>query len=395
LRVSSILKKRLPAVVCLLLLLPAVTAFGQLRTGAEQPGIYLPLLKGKRVGVTANHTSVVGARHLVDVLLAEGVEVVRIFAPEHGFRGTADAGEHVAATTDAATGIEIVSLYGRNVKPVAAQLRGLDCMLFDMQDVGVRFYTYLSTLHFVMEACAEAGLPLILLDRPNPNGFYIDGPVLEPAFRSFVGMHPIPVVHGMTLGELAGMINGEGWLDGGIRCPLTVVRCTGYTHQTLYRLPVAPSPNLPTMQAVYLYPSLCLFEGTAVSVGRGTETPFEVFGHPSFGACHAFAFTPESRPGAQHPPFLNTQCFGLSLRDFPILDAPYRGQLLLQWLIDARQCYASDAAFFTGFFSKLCGTDRLRRQIEQGMSAAGIRASWQQELDAFKLLRAKYLLYAD
>ncbi|MDR0668427.1 MAG: DUF1343 domain-containing protein [Prevotellaceae bacterium] len=376
--------------------LPGATATAQpLRTGAEQPEVYLPLLQGKRVGVTANHTSIAGSQHLVDALLAASVDVVRIFAPEHGFRGTADAGEHVATTTDAATGVELISLYGQHVKPLPEQLQGLDCMLFDMQDVGVRFYTYLSTLHYLMEACAENDLPLILLDRPNPNGFYIDGPLLKPACRSFVGIHPIPIVHGMTLGELARMINGEGWLKKGLTCRLTVVPCTGYTHQTRYRLPVAPSPNLPTMQAVYLYPSLCLFEGTVVSVGRGTDAPFEVFGHPSFRAHYPFSFTPISKPGARRPPWMNTECFGLNLRDFPLHDATSGGQLVLQWLIDARRHYSPQAAFFTDFFYKLCGTDRLRRQIEQGLSAAEIRASWQPEIEAFKNLRKKYLLYDD
>ncbi|MDR2361631.1 MAG: DUF1343 domain-containing protein [Prevotellaceae bacterium] len=403
------IKKRLPDIpllkltaILLLLLLPTATTDGKrpiatadspIETGAEQVDVWLPLLRGKRVGVTANHTSIIGTRHLVDVLLAKGINVVRIFAPEHGFRGIADAGEHFAITTDAATGIEIVSLYGRHVKPLPVQLQGLDCMLFDIQDVGVRFYTYLSTMHYVMESCAENSLPLVVLDRPNPNGFYVDGPVLESNYRSFVGMHPIPIVHGMTLGELAGMINGEGWLRGGVSCRLTVVPCTGYTHQMRYRLPVGPSPNLPTMQAVYLYPSLCLFEGTVVSVGRGTDTPFEVFGHPSFQSCYSFSFTPASRPGAQRPPFMDTPCFGVDLQHFPIHEPVNHGQLLLQWLIDARQCYSSQTAFFTDFFYKLCGTDRIRQQIEQGMSAADIRASWQQEVETFKALRAKYLLY--
>jgi uncharacterized protein YbbC (DUF1343 family) len=381
--------------ILMLILWWAIAAgFAQpVQTGAARTEAYLPLLKGRRIGITANHTAVVGEKHLVDVLLENGVSVTRIFAPEHGFRGTADAGQHVDAAVDGATGIEIVSLYGKNVKPTPEQLRGLDCMVFDMQDVGVRFYTYLSTLHYVMEACAENRLPLIVFDRPNPNGFYIDGPVLEPAFRSFVGLHPLPVVHGMTLGELAGMINGEGWLRNGVACRLTVVPCSGYTHQTLYTLPVRPSPNLPDRQAVYLYPSLCLFEGTVVSVGRGTETPFTVFGHPSFQPHYRFRFRPQSLPGAKHPPFENEWCYGIDLRHFPLDELTGNGHLRLQWLIEAYRNYTPKEGFFTDFFYKLCGTEKIRRQIEQGRSAAEIRASWQAEVAEFKGLRKKYLLY--
>jgi uncharacterized protein YbbC (DUF1343 family) len=365
------------------------------RPAAEHPDAYLPLLTGKRIGITANHTSVVGEKHLVDVLREKGMNVVRIYAPEHGFRGMADAGERIHAEVDHETGIEVVSLYGPNYKPTPQQLKDIDYMLFDIQDVGVRFYTYLSTLHYVMEACAEHGIPLMVLDRPNPNGFYVDGPVLEMEFRSFVGMHPIPVVHGMTLGELAIMINDEGWLENGVRCNLTVIPCSNYTHKTHYDLLIDPSPNLPTMQAVYLYPSLCLFEGTVVSVGRGTEMPFEVFGHPAFEEHYSFNFTPQSVSGAQHPTHKDKTCYGMNLRYFEddyLLEDP---QLRLHWLIDAYNRYSQKEDFFTDFFYKLCGTKSIRHQLEQGMVADEIRASWKPGLEQFKELRKKYLLYED
>jgi uncharacterized protein YbbC (DUF1343 family) len=366
-----------------------------LQTGAERLDAYLPLLQGKRVGITANHTATIGEKHLVDVLLENKVKVQRIFAPEHGFRGTADAGEHINAATDEKTGIEIASLYGKNYKPAPEQLRDIDCMLFDIQDVGARFYTYLSTMHYVMEACAENKVPLILLDRPNPNGFYVDGPVLEKEFRSFVGMHPIPIVHGMSLGELAQMINGEGWLANGVKCALTVVACTGHTHKVEYNFTNPPSPNLPTMQAIHLYPSLCLFEGTVISVGRGTYMPFEVFGHPSFEPYYPFRFRPESTAGAQNPPYKNEICYGVNLHyynDHYLIDEP---QLRLEWLIEAYNHYEEKDKFFNPFFYKLCGTKRIRQQIEQGLSAEEIRASWQAEVNEFKKLRKNYLLYED
>ncbi len=266
--------------------------------GAARFDRYIHLLQGKRVGITANHTTQINGRHLVDILLKKGIDITRIYAPEHGFCGTADAGVHIASGKDQATGIDIISLYGSNRKPSAAQLQNIDCMLFDMQDVGLRYFTYLSTMHYVMESCAEQDIPVIILDRPNPNGFYVDGPVPEAKHRSFVGLHPIPVVHGMTLGELAQMINGEKWLANGVQCRLTIVSCENYNHSTLYRLPVKPSPNLPNMQAVYLYPSLCPFEGTVISLGRGTAFPFQLFGHPAFKGIYPFSFTPQATEGA-------------------------------------------------------------------------------------------------
>jgi len=365
------------------------------QTGAEQLNAYLPLLQGKKVGVVANHTSVIGDKHLVDVLLERKIDVIRIFAPEHGFRGTADAGEKVNTTEDAKTGLKIVSLYGQNYKPTVEQLRDIECVVFDMQDVGVRFYTYLSTMYYVMEACAENDIPFIVLDRPNPNGFYVDGPILQPEFSSFVGLLPIPIVHGMTLGELAFMINSEAWMKDDVVCNLTVVTCAGYTHKTLYDLPLPPSPNLPNQQSIYLYPSLCLFEGTVVSLGRGTEFPFQVFGHPTFETNYEFSFTPKSVAGAQNPPLKNELCYGIDLRNFPEEELVENGCIRLEWLIEAYRNFPQKAKFYNSFFYKLCGSDSIRKQIEAGLSADEIRASWQSQLAEFKELRRFYLLYAD
>lgn len=379
----------------LLLLLLSFAAYTQIAAGAAQYHKYIPLLQGKRVGVTANHTSLIDGTHLVDALLQNGVNVVRIYAPEHGFRGKADAGASLSSTKDEATGLDIVSLYGKNHKPTPEQLQGIDCMLFDMQDVGLRFFTYLSTLHYIMEACAEQGIPVIVLDRPNPNGHYVDGPILEPEHRSFVGMHPIPVVHGMTLGELAGMINGERWLKNGLQCSLTVIPCTGYTHRSRYELPVKPSPNLPNMQAIYLYASLCFFEGTAVSLGRGTAFPFQVFGHPDFKGVYHFSFTPEAVEGATNPPLKGRQCYGVDLRNFPQEQLRSEGRIRLEWLLNAYRHFQSKDKFFLPYFSKLWGTARIRQLIEQGATEAEIRASWAAGVATFKAQRARYLLYEE
>jgi uncharacterized protein YbbC (DUF1343 family) len=378
-----------------ILLLLFVTAHAQIITGAAQYHKYLPLLQGKRVGITANHTSLVNDTHLVDALLHNGVNVVRIYAPEHGFRGKADAGASLSSTKDEATGLDIVSLYGKNHKPTPEQLQGIDCMVFDMQDVGLRFFTYLSTLHYVMEACAEQDIPLIVLDRPNPNGHYVDGALLEPEHRSFVGIHPIPVVHGMTLGELAGMINGEHWLKNGLQCSLTVIPCTGYTHRSRYALPVKPSPNLPNMQAVYLYASLCFFEGTAISLGRGTAFPFQVFGHPDFKDVYRFSFTPEAVEGATNPPLKGRPCYGVDLRNFPQDQLLHEGRIRLDWLLDAYCHFPSKDKFFLPYFSKLWGTARIQQLMEQGATEAEIRASWAAGVTTFKAQRAKYLLYEE
>ncbi|MBQ6156817.1 MAG: DUF1343 domain-containing protein [Bacteroidales bacterium] len=375
---------------------PSVTAASEtvLRTGAECMERYLPLLEGKRVAVCGNQTSVVGKTHLVDTLLARDVNIVKLLCPEHGFRGQAEAGATIASGKDPLTGLPVVSLYGKNKKPTAEQLQDVDILLFDLQDVGCRFYTYISTLHYVMEAAAEVGVKVIVLDRPNPNGFYVDGPVLEPQYKSFVGMHPVPVVYGMTIGEYARMINGEKWLANGAKCDLEVVKLEGYTHQTRYELPVAPSPNLQTKKAILFYPSLCFFEGTNVSVGRGTDHPFEMYGAPGL-LDGAYTFTPHAIPGvSENPPFKDQVCRGELLASVCIdWDAP--GSLDLFFLLNAYQNYPDKANFFlkNNFFDKLAGTDQLRKQIVEGVSEEEIRASWKPGLEKFKEIRGKYLLY--
>ena len=358
--------------------------------GAMDTQNYIRLLNDQRVGVVANQTSIVGDTHLVDTLLASHVMVKRIFTPEHGFRGAADAGAKISDGRDERTGIEIVSLYGKTKKPTPAMLRDIDVMLFDLQDVGVRFYTYISTLTYVMEACAENDIPLIVLDRPNPNGFYIDGPVLKEENRSFVGMHPVPVVYGMTIGEYAQMVNGERWMKDKVHCELTVVGIPGYDRNAIYELPVKPSPNLPNWEAVYLYPTLCFFEGTIVSIGRGTETPFQAYGHPVMRG--SYAFTPQSTTGASKPLLEGQRCHGESLTEYAHDYAFNTNRLQLEWLIEAYQ-QLSDKGFFTNYFRLLAGDKQLQRDIENGKNADDIRASWEADLDAFKAIRSKYLLY--
>ncbi len=365
-------------------------------TGAERLPVYLPHLKNKSVGVVSNPTGMVANVHLVDTLRALGVKVSKVFSPEHGFRGNAGAGEKVAGGKDPKTGLPIISLYGKHRKPTAKDLEGIDIMVFDIQDVGARFYTYISTMHLVMEACAENQKPLFILDRPNPNGFYVDGPVCEADQRSFVGMHPVPVVHGMTVGEYAQMINGEKWLAGGIRCPLTVVKCENYQHSDRYRLPVKPSPNLPNMAAVYLYPSLCLFEGTIVSVGRGTPAPFQCYGHPDLKKGD-FNFVPVSTPGAaKNPKHQDRHCNGINLQAFGMHIAKSEGRLILDWLLLMHQeLNRSDFFLENGFFDRLAGTKALAQQIKAGKTEAEIKATWQPELALFKAMRKQYLLYPD
>ncbi len=348
---------------------------------------YLPLLKGKKVGVVCNHTALIEHTHLVDTLLRLGIDINKIFAPEHGFRGEADAGFHISDARDSATGLPIISLYGKNKKPSQEQLQDVNVVLFDMQDVGCRFYTYLSTLHYVMEACAEANIPLILLDRPNPNGFYVDGPVLKPGMKSFVGMHPIPVVHGMTLGELAGMINGEKWLHNKLVCSLKVITCKNYTHQDKYTVPVPPSPNLRTMNAIYLYPSLCFFEGTPVSVGRGTPFPFEVFGHPAL-VNMPDTFTPLPAPGAKNPPLKGQLCHGRKLTFR--FEQPF---FTFQYVIDAYNSFPEKDKFFNKFFDLLTGDPAIKSLIKQGKSDDELRKYWEKDIAHFLELRQKYLLY--
>lgn len=380
--------------LALLLAFPP-SARAAVRVGAERTEEYIPLAQHKKTGLVANHTSLVSGVHLLDTLRARGVDVLRVYAPEHGFRGTMEAGENVASHVDKKSGVAITSIYGASKKPSREQLSGVQLMIFDIQDVGVRFYTYLSTLHYVMEACAENGIPLIVLDRPNPNGQYVDGPVLEPKYRSFIGMHPIPIVHGMTLGELALMINGEAWLKNKVQCRLTVVTCEGYRRTEEYPLPVRPSPNLPNMRSVYLYPSLCLFEGTTMSVGRGTDFPFQAFGHPGWRG-KQFSFRPRSIKGvATNPPHEKRTCYGVDLREIAADSLPGKRRIALEYLLEAYRGLAGKEKFFTGFFPKLAGNNLLQKQVEQGMSAAQIRASWQPDLEKFRQRRAKYLLYED
>ena len=364
------------------------------KVGAELTACYFPLLEGKRVAVMTNQTGMAGDEHLVDLLLSHIHNLVGIFSPEHGFRGTADAGEHVSSSVDEKTGIPIWSLYGSgNGKPSAEKMKAFDILVFDLQDVGLRFYTYYASMARLMDACAEHGKKMIVLDRPNPNGMYVDGPILDMKHKSGVGWLPIPVVHGMTLGELALMINGEGWLPEKRVCDLTVIPCENYTHQTRYVLPIAPSPNLPNNHAIYLYPSTCLFEGTVMSLGRGTPYPFEVYGHPNYKGS-AFSFTPRSMPGARKPPLLNKKCYGVDLRELPdeqIITAGFD----LSYLIDAYRNLNIGNKFFTSFFEKLVGVDYIRQEIIAGKTAEEISKRWHCEVEQFKQQRKPYLLYEE
>lgn len=423
----------------------------EILTGAEQFALYLPLLQGKRVGVVANHTSVIGQRylskcsnalpcadmaafltsippkktdaasaagkdsasqtrfhaflqplpgtadsslyvHLVDMLLDSGIRLQKVFSPEHGFRGQAEAGAKVNSQIDSKTGLPLVSLYGNHKKPTPEDLQDIDILLFDLQDVGLRFYTYISTLHYVMEACAEAGIPVIVLDRPNPHAAYTDGPVLDTACcRSFVGMHPVPVVYGMTIGEYARMIQGEHWLKNGIDCDLSVIPMEHYSRRTEYVFPVAPSPNLRSMKAIYAYPSLCFFEGTPVSLGRGTWQPFECFGFPG-SPVGDYAFRPEPIKGlSENPPCKGQECRGFRIPDSIIEKLPEK--ICWDYLIEMYAAYPEKEKFFTAFFSKLAGTTRLADAIREGMGTEELRASWQKELEDFEKIRQKYLLY--
>jgi uncharacterized protein YbbC (DUF1343 family) len=360
------------------------------KTGAENIESYLPLLKDKRVGIVTNQTGILSKeKHLVDFLIEQNINLQKIYAPEHGFRGTADAGELIVDGKDTKTNLPIISLYGNNKKPKAEQLEGIDILVFDLQDVGARFYTYISSLHYVMEACAENNIPLLVLDRPNPNGTIIDGPILEKEHKSFVGMHEIPVLHGMTIGEYAKMINGEKWLKDGIQCNLTVITCLNYAHNMKYSLPVKPSPNLPNDQSINLYASLCFFEGANVSLGRGTEKQFQIFGSPFLPENEFdFSFTPQPNFGAKDPVHNGTLCFG---EDLTKIREVHR--LELKWLLKAYENTADKTVFFNDFFTKLAGTKKLREQIEAGMTEKEIRKTWQEGLDRFKEIRKKYLLY--
>jgi len=360
----------------------------QIMTGAAQAELYVRKLKGKKVGVVAHQASLVDSKtHLIDALLEAQIAVVKVFAPEHGFRGDADAGESVSDQKDIKTGLPILSLYGKNRKPAAESLQGIDLMLLDLQDVGVRFYTYLSTLHYVMEACAEQGIPLILLDRPNPNTHYVDGPVLEEDCKSFVGMHPVPIVSGMTIGEYAQMINGEKWLAGQVQCELTVIPLKNFTHQTPYEIPIRPSPNLPNAQSIALYPSLCLLEPTVISVGRGTEMQFQIYGHPQLPKS-SFSFTPKPNYGAKKPKLMDQLCHG---EDLSRIDRP--NKIELQWLIRAYSNFPDKENFFKKGFFRIAGTQKLQEQLSARQNEKQIRKAWEKDLEDFRAIRQKYLLY--
>lgn len=360
--------------------------------GDEQTTEYFPLLKGKRIAIFSNHTGMIGDKHLLDVLLENKFNVVAIFSPEHGFRGNADAGEHVSSSVDEKTGVPILSLYdGKLGKPSKESMNKFDILVVDIQDVGLRYYTYYASMCRLMDACAEYGRNMLILDRPNPNGHYVDGPLLDMKYKSGVGWLPIPIVHGMTLGELALMANGEGWLPEGRTCDLTVIPCKNYTHQTMYRLPIPPSPNLPNMKSIYLYPSTCYFEATPVSLGRGTDKPFQVYGHPDMKG-YDFCFTPRSVPGAKNPPQLDKLCHGVDLSNLTDEEIWKRG-IDLSYLIDAYRNLNIGDKFFTSFFEKLIGVDYVRTMIEAGKSADEIKAAWKDDVEKFKTQRKKYLLY--
>lgn len=362
---------------------------------AERIALYYPQIQGKKIGMVVNQTSVVDGMHLVDTLMLMGADIKRIFAPEHGFRGEADAGEHVKDQVDVNTGAPVISLYGKKKGPAAEDMEGLDVMIFDIQDVGVRFYTYISTLHYVMQACADHNVPLIVLDRPNPNAHYIDGPILEEKYKSFVGMHPVPTVYGMTIGEYGQMINGELWLHEGVHCDLTVMPCKNYDHNTYYNLPIKPSPNLPNIQSIFLYPSLCLFEGTHVSVGRGTDMQFQMYGHPAWTDAPSQIMI-QSMPGAKYPKHENKSIGYRSLQDLTKGSLHKRDGLNMDYLVEMYQMLTKQGEPFfldNNFFEKLAGTDQLRAQLKAGKSADEIRASWKSGVDEFRVTREKYLMY--
>jgi uncharacterized protein YbbC (DUF1343 family) len=376
---------KIKQIICISLLLLTFSANAQnLRLGAERLDTYLPLIENKKVGVVGNQTSMIGNTHLVDSLLSLGIDVVKVFSPEHGFRGKADAGAKVENGTDSKTGLPIISLYGKNKKPYPEQLEGIDVLLFDIQDVGARFYTYISTLHYIMEAAGENNIKVIVLDRPNPNSHYVDGPIREKGFESFVGMHAIPIVHGMTIGEYAKMINGENWIA--VNCELTVIVIENYTRKMAYDLPIKPSPNLPNAKAINLYPSLCLFEGTTISIGRGTVYPFQHFGAPYLES--DYSFTPKSGAGSKYPKHENKECFGTNLR----LEKPLTA-INLNWIIETYKQCPEKEEFFNNFFDKLAGTDKLRKQIIAEKTQKEIKESWQEGLEEFKEKREKHLIY--
>lgn len=386
-----------------LLLLWSLVVFGQsnnlklveydeIKSGAAQIESYLPLLLNHNIAVVANQSSLVGNTHLIDTLLSHDIVIKSIFCPEHGFRGVADAGKEISDSTDLKTNIPIISLYGAHKKPLSSDLDNISLVLFDLQDVGTRFYTYISTLTYVMEACAENNIPIIVLDRPNPNGYFIDGPVLEKKYQSFVGLHPVPVVYGMTIGEYARMVAGEKWINKADSLNIKVIPLAGWDHNMIVKLKTKPSPNLPNWQSVYLYPSLCFFEGTIMSVGRGTDFPFQVYGHPNF-MIGSFMFTPVSKEGASYPKYEDIACYGSNLNGYAENFKKNPHQINLSWLIGSYEVMKHKGDFFNNYFEKLSGTDELREQITTGLSENEIRKSWQPEINNFKKIRTKYLLY--
>ena len=369
-------------------------ASGEIIVGAACTSEYVPLLKGKKVALLSNHTGVVGDKHVLDIMLEKGVDVTTIFSPEHGFRGNADAGEHVKSSVDEKTGIPIASLYdGNSKKPAKKVMDGFDVLVVDIQDVGLRFYTYYVTMINLMNAAIEYDKEVVVFDRPNPNGMYVDGPILDMKYKSGVGALPIPVVHGLTMGEIANMANGEGWLENGKKVKLTVIKCKNYTHQSRYVLPVAPSPNLPNMHSIYLYPSTCYFEATPVSLGRGTDKPFQVYGHPNMKG-YDFSFTPRSIPGAKNPPQLDRECYGRDLTQIPDDEIIAKG-INLEYVIDAYRNLNLDDHFFRSFFELLIGNGKVRKMIKEGKSADEIKATWSEDVARFKEQRRPYLLYAE
>ena len=385
--------------ILLIVILTCITFYCQANqnrviVGAEQTNVYLPLLKNKRIAIFSNHTGMIGNKHLLDVLLENKINVVAIFSPEHGFRGNADAGEHVSSSVDSKTGVPILSLYdGKLGRPSEESMRKFDLLIVDIQDVGLRFYTYYASMVRLMDACAEYNRKMLILDRPNPNGHYVDGPILDMKYKSSVGWLPIPIVHGMTLGELALMVNGERWLPASRICDITVIKCKNYTHQTMYELPIPPSPNLPNMKAVYLYPSTCYFEATPVSLGRGTQLPFQIYGHPNMLG-YDYTFTPQSIPGAKNPPQLNRICHGVNLSELSNEEIWKKG-VDLSYLIDAYRNLNMDDYFFRPFFELLTGRDYVRKMIKQGKNADEIKAMWKEDVDKFKIQRKPYLIYEE
>ena len=388
-----IANRTLLALILILTVIGASSAT-DVKVGAEYTDSYVPLLRDKKVALFSNHTGMVGDKHTLDLLLENGVDVTTIFSPEHGFRGTADAGEHVGSSVDPVTGIPIASLYdGKKRGPAKSVMDNIDVIVVDIQDVGLRYYTYYCSMIDLMNAAIEHGKSVVVLDRPNPNGMTVDGPILDMKYASGVGRLPIPVVHGMTLGEIATMANGEGWLTGGRKVPLTVIRCGGYTHDTRYRLPIAPSPNLRDMHAIYLYPSTCYFEATPVSLGRGTDMPFEVYGHPDMKG-YDFSFTPRSVPGAKNPPQLDRKCYGRDLRSISDEEAIAQG-INLEYVIDAYRNLNMGDKFFRSFFENLIGNGEIRKMIESGKSADEIKRTWADDVARFREQRKPYLLYPD